>query len=553
LEPKTPILVVKDLKTIFLQKGIKTEAVKSLSFELYPGEILGIVGESGSGKSVSVLSILKLISARSTEISGSIRFNAQQLINLSEDEIRPYRGKHISMIFQEPMSSLNPTMKLGLQVKEMLELHTDLDAKAAKERVLALFEKVKLPNPERLYNAYPHEASGGQLQRVMIAMAISTHPDILIADEPTTALDVTVQKEILNLLQDIQKEFGTATIFISHDLHLVRKICDRVVVMRQGEVMELGDVNQIFENPQHPYTKGLISCRPQANFHLRRLPTVEDFLENKKTETNPPLPKESDEVILEVKNLKKWFVAKKNWYGKTIAYTKAVDDVSFQLKQGSILGLVGESGCGKSTLGKIIARLIQADEGTVIYEGNDVTELNGGELKTYRRSCQMIFQDPYSSLNPRMKIGKAIMEPAISHGLMSKQEAKIYTLDLLQQVGLEAEHFERYPHQFSGGQRQRISIARALSLKPKLLICDECISALDVSVQAQIINLLLDLRVSMGLSILFIAHDLAAVRFISDEVAVMFNGKIVELGKANHIYDNPQNSYTQKLLSAVNF
>ncbi len=545
------ILEVNQLNTSFKGGGTETKAVIDLSFDLYPGEILGIVGESGSGKSVSVLSLMRLLPSKNSNTKGQIIFQGEELNGLSEEEIRQYRGKKMAMIFQEPMSSLNPTMRLGEQVAEMFELHTDLSAKEIKDRVLELFTKVKLPNPERLYSAYPHQASGGQLQRVMIAMAISINPDILIADEPTTALDVTVQKEILDLIKSIQKDSGTATIFISHDLSLVKELCDRVIVMHHGKVVEKGTVTEIFENPKEAYTKGLIACRPQQNFHLNRLPTVEDFISGSVSTEPKKLREKSNVEVLEVINLKKYYPAKKNWFGKVIEHTKAVDDVSFKINEGEILGLVGESGCGKSTLGKIVSKLISPDEGKVIFKRKDVTKLGSGELKGFRKNVQMIFQDPYGSLNPRMKIGATIMEPILSHRMMSEAEAKDRVVSLLEQTGLSADHVHRYPHQFSGGQRQRISIARALSLNPQLLVCDESISALDVSVQAQIINLLMDLRDELNLTILFIAHDLAAVRFISDEVAVMYNGKIVEKGKPDIVYNNPQNEYTKKLLSAI--
>ena len=551
MKEENKILEVNHLNTSFKTDDRETKAVIDLSFDLYPGEILGIVGESGSGKSVSVLSLMKLLPLKRVITKGQILFKGEELNSLSEEEIRVFRGKRMAMIFQEPMSSLNPTMTLGDQVAEMFILHTSFSKAEIKEKVLELFTKVKLPNPERIYDAYPHQASGGQLQRVMIAMAISVNPDVLIADEPTTALDVTVQKEILELIKTIQNESGTATIFISHDLSLVRQICDRVIVMHHGKVVEKGSVKEIFENPQQAYTQGLIACRPQENFHLNRLPTVEDFINGTVSQEAKQLRETSKEKILEVHNLKKYFPAKKNWYGKTIEFTKAVDDVSFTIHKGEIMGLVGESGCGKSSLGKIVSRLLVPDEGKIVFEGNDVTNLSGPALRAFRKSVQMIFQDPFGSLNPRMKVGQSIMEPILSHNLLSATKAKDRVVELLEQTGLKAEHADRYPHQFSGGQRQRVSIARALSLNPKLLVCDESVSALDVSVQAQIINLLLDLRDKLDVTMLFIAHDLAAVRFISDQVAVMYNGKIVEMGKPDVIYNNPQNEYTKKLLSAV--
>ena len=545
------ILEVNNLQTSFKSQSTEVVAVLDLNFDLYRGEVLGIVGESGSGKSVSVLSLMKLLPAKRAIVNGQIIFDGVNLAGLSEEQIMKYRGKKMAMIFQEPMSSLNPTMRLGRQVQEMIELHLDIKGKQAKSKVLELFDKVKLPNPERFYSAYPHEASGGQLQRVMIAMAISTNPDILIADEPTTALDVTVQKEILELIKEIQTESNTATIFISHDLSLVKNLCDRVIVMHQGKVVETGTVDEIFNHASHAYTKGLIACRPQENFDLNRLPTVEDFLNNSVSKVVKQLRETNNEIILEVNNLKKYFPAKKNWLGKTTSFTKAVDDVDFKIAKGEILGLVGESGCGKSTLGKLVTRLIDPDVGSINYKGKNVTKIIGDDLRAYRKEVQMIFQDPYGSLNPRMKVGEAIMEPMLSHKLFKKSEAKEKAISLLTKTGLSEAHFERYPHEFSGGQRQRISIARALSLNPELLVCDESISALDVSVQAQIINLLLDLRDDLDLSILFIAHDLAAVRFISDRVAVMYQGKIVEKGNPETVYNNPQNEYTKKLLAAI--
>jgi len=547
------ILEIKDLNTSFRQPEGQNLVVQDLSLTLRKGEILGIVGESGSGKSVTVLSVLKLLPNKLTTIKGEINFDNQNLVELNEDEIRRFRGNRISMIFQEPMSSLNPTMRLGLQVQEMIEMHTPLRGEQAKQKVLELFKKVKLSDPERFYRSYSNQASGGQLQRVMIAMAISANPEILIADEPTTALDVTVANEILNLLKSIQKELNTATIFISHDLHLVKNLCDHVMVMKDGKVMEAGTTSEVFKNPQNPYTKGLLNCRPQANFHLDRLPTVEDYL---KDEVSTDLKKSErvfNELILEGKNLKKYFPLKKNWLGKSVTFTKAVDDVSIQIHKGEILGLVGESGCGKSTLGKILSNQLTPDSGTVDYEGHDILNLRGEDLRKHRTNIQMIFQNPFDSLNPRMRIGQAILEPMLCHNLYPRPEAEIKVQELLLKTGLLPEHYSRYPHEFSGGQRQRISIARALSISPKILICDESIAALDVSIQAQIINLLLDLRDDLNLSILFISHDLASVRFICDNIAVMYDGKIVELGQASQVYEAPAHPYTQKLLESVNF
>ncbi len=544
------ILQIENLRTSFGTEGEGFTAVNGINFELFEGEILGIVGESGSGKSVTTLSLLRLLSSKNTKIEGKALFENDDLLNLTEEELRKVRGGKISMIFQEPMSSLNPTMKLGLQVREMLDLHTDLSKEDAKKEVLQLFEKVQLPDPERLYNAFPHQASGGQLQRVMIAMAVSTNPKVLIADEPTTALDVTVQKEIIALLKEVQKQFNTATIFISHDLHLIRNICDRVMVMKDGSLIESGPVQQIFFRPKENYTKALIASRPSQNFHLSRLPTVEDFEAGVKPMERSQRKIVSDRVIFECSGLKKYFPAKTDWLGRVKTYTKAVDDVNLKLHKGEILGLVGESGCGKSTLGRLFSKLIEPDDGSIIFEGQDITTLKKDALRKFRRTVQMIFQDPYSSLNPRMKIGEAILEPILAHGLMNKSQGKERVAELLTKTGLEPEHFDRFPHEFSGGQRQRISIARALSVEPKVLICDECIAALDVSVQAQIVNLLLDLNEKEGLSMLFIAHDLDVVRFISDNLAVMLNGKIVEYGDAKSVYESPSKDYTKKLLEA---
>jgi len=559
------LLKINGLKTFFhTDEGI-VKAVDGIDFYLNAGETLGVVGESGSGKSVSSLSIMGLLPAKTAVIEeGEILYKSSSgyidLSKLSQKEYTKYRGKDIAMIFQEPMTSLNPSMRCGTQVDEALLLHSTQNKDEAKKITLKLFERVKLPDPERIYNAYPHQLSGGQIQRVMIAMAISCRPKILIADEPTTALDVTVQKEVIQLLKDIQEEYGMAILFISHDLGVISEIANRVVVMQKGKIVESALVDTIFANAKHPYTRGLIACRPPLDYKMNRLPTVDNFLADDTltlekykvlNQSKPRLNGES-ETILKVNNLSTWYPKKKNFFGKTVLYLKALNDVSFEVKKGECLGLVGESGSGKSTLSKSIMRLEKAQNGSVFYKGANILDYNKKELRNLRKSLQIIFQDPYSSLNPRLTIGYAISEPIRVHNLLpNKQLAKARAIELLETVGLEAKHYDRYPHEFSGGQRQRIVIARALALEPDFLICDECVSALDVSVQAQIINLLLELREKYGLSYIFISHDLAVVQFISDRIMVMKEGRIVESGSSDDIIQNPQSAYTKKLLSSI--
>ena len=550
-----------DHVTISARKDGKwTSIVHDSTFTLYQNEILGIVGESGSGKSVTSLAVMGLLPKGILEVTlGKIEFEGRDIATLSQKELRKLRGNDIAMIFQEPMSSLNPSLKCGYQVEEILKEHTNLSGAAIKQTVLSLFEKVKLPNPEKIYNRYPHEISGGQKQRVMIAMAIACKPKILIADEPTTALDVTVQKEIILLLKELQQETGMSILFISHDLSLVSEIANRVLVMYRGDIVEQGEAHAIFHNPKHTYTKALINSRPSLDVRLQRLPTIKDYLENTvdATEVTPQQRKEKHDKLysqiplLEVVNVEKEYISSAGLFGKDVKF-KAVNDVSFKLYEGETLGLVGESGCGKSTLGNAILQLDKATAGQIIYRGTDITKLSGKEIRELRKEIQIIFQDPYSSLNPRITVGKAIMEPMQVHGLYKNdKERKEKTIEILNRVGLGEEHFNRYPHEFSGGQRQRIGIARTIALQPKLIVCDESVSALDISVQAQVLNLLNELKENFGFTYIFISHDLAVVKYMSDQVLVMSKGQIEEMNEADALYENPQKEYTKKLIAAI--
>ncbi|OUR98103.1 ABC transporter ATP-binding protein [Flavobacteriales bacterium 33_180_T64] len=557
---KTKLLDIKDLSISFFSEGIETEIIHKISYHLYPDEILGIVGESGSGKSVSSLAILGLLPKKISKIAqGCIEFNGQDLTTLKSKEFQKIRGKDIAIIFQEPMSSLNPSMTCGKQVLEILLQHTSLSKTEAKAETLSLFDKVKLPLPDRVYKAYPHEISGGQKQRVMIAMAIACKPKILIADEPTTALDVTVQKEIILLLKQLQKEEQMSIIFISHDLSLVSEIADRILVMYKGAIVEQGDVAQIFKSPRELYTKALINSRPSIDIRLKQLPTIDDFINNttnsdiisseKRAENHNTIYTESP--LLEVINLEKEYLSKSSWFSKPESF-KAVNNVSFKLYKGETLGLVGESGCGKSTLSNAILQLDKATSGVILYKGEDITKLSKSQIRNLRKDIQIIFQDPYASLNPRLTVGKAIMEPMKVHGIgKSDQDRKAQVLNLLLKVGLDHTYFNRYPHEFSGGQRQRIGIARAIALEPKLIICDESVSALDISVQAQVLNLLNELKENYGFTYIFISHDLAVVKYMSDQLIVMNKGKIEEMDDADIIYNNPKKEYTKKLIHAI--
>ena len=557
---QSPILIIKNLHVAFKTESGLNEVLCGISYNLYSDEILGIVGESGSGKSVASLAIMGLLPLKSGVTTlGEVMFNAENLIDCSQKQLESIRGKKIAMIFQEPMSALNPSICCGQQVQEILLQHTNITTKEANKEVVRLFNAVKLPEPKKTYKKYPHEISGGQLQRVMIAMAIACKPEILIADEPTTALDVTVQKEIIALLKTLQKEFKMSVIFISHDLALVSEIADRVLVMYKGAIVEKGDTKSVFKNPQKEYTKALIGARPRLKSRLKKLPTISDFLSGiiPKALITKTARKEkhkniySSAPLLEVINLEKTYYSKASFFGIKTAL-KAVDNVSFKVYSGETLGLVGESGCGKSTLGKAILQLDKATAGTLKYKGDDVTNLSKKALRTLRKEIQIIFQDPYASLNPRLTVGMAIMEPMKVHGLFSSDnERKARTIEILEKVGLEAAHFDRYPHEFSGGQRQRIGIARTIAVQPQLIICDESVSALDISVQAQVLNLLNTLKEDYGFTYIFISHDLSVVKFMSDQLMVMNKGKIEEIGEADSIYESPQKEYTKTLIEAI--
>jgi len=550
------VLEIKDLSISFQNN----EVIHDISYAIHENEILGVVGESGSGKSVSALAILGLLPKSNSKITnGTVLFEGEDLIQGSLKEIRNIRGNKIAMIFQEPMSSLNPSMTCGNQVQDILLRHTLLNKKQARAETIALFEQVKLPEPNITYKKYPHEISGGQMQRVMIAMAIACKPKLLIADEPTTALDVTVQKEIITLLKTLQSENNMSVIFISHDLSLVSEIADRVVVMYKGEIVEQGEVSEIFKTPKHSYTKALLNSRPSLDTRLKTLPTIEDYLNDsisKDIITAEERTLEHKRIydkkpLLEVLNIEKEYFSKSGWFTKPRSF-KAVDNVSFKLYEGETLGLVGESGCGKSTLGNAILQLDKATAGSILYKGADITRLSKSAIKKLRKDIQIIFQDPYASLNPRIQVGRSIMEPMKVHNLYrSDKERKEKTLDILERVGLEASFFNRYPHEFSGGQRQRIGIARTIALQPKLIVCDESVSALDISVQAQVLNLLNELKYKFGFTYIFISHDLAVVKYMSDQLLVMNKGIIEEMGEADAIYKHPEKDYTKKLINAI--
>lgn len=562
--------------------------VRDISFSLEPGISMGIVGESGSGKTITALSLLKLLPPRMYISDGQIQWHGSNgldvdLALLDEKEVQQIRGRQISMIFQEPMTSLNPSLRCGSQIQEAVRLHLGESPKRAESLTLQLLKEVQLPANKAFYNKYPHQLSGGQRQRIMIAMALAGNPSLLIADEPTTALDVTVQKKILDLLDEIRLNRSMSMLFISHDLGVIRQICDNALVMYQGEVVESGRVDDLFDNPQHPYTRGLISCRPMLGSKPGRLPTLADFLspgsDNKdpypvkpdkwktgteKPEQGPPAEESGartattqelqlEEIpLLKVSGLQTRYVLKKSFFGKPLQCLEAVDHVSFHVSQGETLGLIGESGCGKSTLGRTLIGLIQSRKGEIQYRGESVTQLKGKQLNEYRRQVQFIFQDPFSSLNPTLKIGPAIMEVMRVHGIQSsRKQRKEAALALLDDVGLPGRFFNRYPHEFSGGQRQRIGLARALATEPELIICDESVSSLDVSVQAQILNLLNELKEQRKLTYLFISHDLAVVKYMADRIMVMKDGKLVEQGPSNELFLNPESEYTRELIDSI--
>ncbi|MCC3156094.1 ABC transporter ATP-binding protein [Hymenobacter sp. 15J16-1T3B] len=643
------LLDVRDLTIDFASQYGLTRAVEGVSFQLRAGETVAIVGESGSGKSVTSLAMLGLIAMPPGRLSGGeARFQSEalgrevDLLRLSETELQRVRGNEISFIFQEPMTSLNPVHTCGAQVVEALRLHTTLSKQEAEARTIELFTEAQLPRPEKIFKSYPHEISGGQKQRVMIAMAMACQPAVLIADEPTTALDVTVQARILQLIDDLRRQRNTAVLFITHDLGVVAEIADRILVMYRGKVVEQGKVLDIFTNPQHPYTKGLLACRPKLSLGRKKLPTVADFMQEDASGSfsvteaavlqspanevaaqtvespqnsedigklfpvehsavprldntfegfeNAPLletgqlppaassapvnfvpadtsaPSFSEigaedssataapagEVLLRVQDLRVHYPVRKGFFGRATEVVRAVDGVSFDVRRGETVGLVGESGCGKTTLGRTLLRLVEPTSGSILFEGDDWAKLSTGELRRRRRDFQMVFQDPYAALNPMLTVGEAILEPMRVHnvgGTKAQQKARV--LELLRTVGLKEEHYLRYPHEFSGGQRQRICIARALALQPKCIICDESVSALDVSVQAQVLNLLNDLKRDFGITYLFITHDLSVARFMSDRLLVMNAGQIVEQGNAADIYANPQHEYTKRLLAAI--
>lgn len=573
------LVAIDQLEVTFRAEQETIKAVNGVSLDIKKGEILGVVGESGSGKSVTALALMQLIQSPGIISGGKILYTSGQdavnLLALSPGDMRAYRGNDIAMIFQEPMTSLNPLHTCGSQVMEAIRLHKKVSQAEARQQTIALFQKVKLPDPEQLLQRYPHELSGGQKQRVMIAMAISCNPRLLIADEPTTALDVTVQQAILQLLRELQQQMDMSVIFITHDLGVVAEIADRVIVMYKGNIVEQGPVKEVLLAPQHPYTKGLLACRPPLDKRLYRLPVTRDFMEvdeQGRIQEKPAAVKAlvdslvvtaaaqaareqvlaANPPLLEVHNLCTWFPAKRSFLGKVQSWVKAVNNVSFNVITGETLGLVGESGCGKSTLGRTLLRLIPPTSGTVLYKGQDLADLSPTAMRHIRKEMQLIFQDPYSSLNPRLTIGSAIAEPMQVHGLNgNERQRREKVLELLEKVNLRPEHYHRYPHEFSGGQRQRIVIARALAVAPSFIICDESVAALDVSIQAQVLNLLMQLREEMGFTCIFISHDLSVVRFMSDRMMVMSKGEIVEMGPADQVYNHPQSAYTQKLIAAI--
>ncbi|HYX07209.1 MAG TPA: ABC transporter ATP-binding protein [Bacteroidales bacterium] len=563
------LLELKNINVSLFSGNKQREILQDISFSLEKGETIGLAGESGSGKSMTAMAIMQLLPENIRIGSGEVLFGPGEdsvidICNIKEEKLRQIRGHRIGMIFQEPMTSLNPSLTCGFQVAEPMKLHLGLNSKEARERGIELFNEVKLPSPEEIWNRYPHELSGGQKQRVMIAMAVSCNPSLLIADEPTTALDVTVQKNIIALLHSLRDKYGMGMIFISHDLGVISEIADKVAIMLNGLIVEKGLKDQLINHPQHPYTRGLLACRPGSFRYQQvpRLPTVQDFLDNHGNAEDVMYSKENkstsekvmaaDETLFQVENLITSFSIHKNFLGKTVQEYHAVNDVSFSIFKGETIGLVGESGCGKTTLGRTLIKLIEAGEGKIVYKGQLVTKMSRKALRNFRREVQIIFQDPYSSLNPRLTIGQAIEEPMAVHDLYPDKKARRRrTEELISRVSLDPSMYNRYPHEFSGGQRQRIGIARALAVEPEFIICDESVSALDVSVQSQILNLLNELKEEFGLTYLFISHDLSVVRYMSDRIMVMKEGRIVESGDAMKIYEHPQSSYTRELIESI--
>ena len=552
----SPVLSVRNLTTAFNNGGLWNPVVKNVSFDVNAGETVAIVGESGSGKSVTSLSIMGLLNSKTARISGEIFLNGQNLLSLKENQLRNLRGREMAMIFQEPMTSLNPVFTIGRQISEALTCHGDISAKAAKAETLRLLDKVRIPNAASRFSDYPHQFSGGMRQRVMIAMALASRPKLLIADEPTTALDVTIQAQILDLIKTLQEEEGTSVLFITHDMGVVAETADRTVVMYRGEMVENGATADLFRHAANPYTRALLSAVPHLgsmNGIAEPLPfPVIDMATGEKHDPIPvSRPVDMQKPVLDIRSLTTRYHVTGGLLGKTTGAVHAVENVSFQLFAGETLALVGESGCGKSSIGRTIMRLANATSGEILLKDEDLLHLRAEKLRLARRNVQMIFQDPFASLNPRMSVGNAIAEPLIQHGLLSKTAAREKATVLLERVGLSADIMKRYPHEFSGGQRQRIAIARALALDPKVIVADEAVSALDVSIKAQVCNLMMDLQESLGLSYLFISHDMAVVERVSHRVAVMYLGEIVEIGSRQAVFENPQHPYTRKLMAAV--
>jgi len=570
---KELLLDIIQLNVSFTQNNSELKAVENLSFTVNKGEIIGIVGESGSGKSVTAMTIMGLLDRKHAKTNGHVFFykkdaSQEDLLSLTETEMEKIRGQYIGIIFQEPMTSLNPVQKCGLQVAEVLQLHKKLSKKEAKKRVLELFKEVLLPGPEIIYNSYPHEISGGQKQRVMIAMAVCCNPSLIIADEPTTALDVTVQKNVLELLKNIRQKYNISILFITHDLGVVSEIADKVLVMHNGKCLEKNTVSKLFSDPQHAYTKGLLACRPQLEKRLKILPTVGTFMQesgsnhkhlsnyleiisDKEREATHKIIY-SKEPLVRISNLNKHYKTKGNFFGLKHNKFHALKNITFDIYKGETLGLVGESGCGKTTLGRTLLRLIEPSTGQIIFDNIPIHNLKNTALRKLRKDIQIIFQDPYSSFNPRHTIEQIITEPMAVHKLIkTKKERREKAIELLEKVGMDEKCLQRYPHEFSGGQRQRIVIARTLSLNPKFIICDESVSALDVSIQAQVLNLLNQLKSEFGFTYIFISHDLSVVKHMADRIIIMKNGEIIEINEADALYKNPVNTYTKELINAI--